>query len=363
VRRSVAVAVTTAVVTVGSACVAVPVAALLLVAPSRTPVMDDSSESAAPATDGRAMRLLDRASVAGARTAYRGTAFVSAWTATGTTSVVVDVQHQVGAGTRVRSVGTARNPAMDTHLPDRGARPSIDSDVLGLLAHHYDVVAAGSAQVAGRPTDLVEARRTGTSSLAARFWLDRATGLVLRREVYDGNGRITRASAFVDITIGRPHEDAAAGASASPWPDSVDPTTLARMRTAGWRCPRELPGSLQMVDARRGSQRYSGILHLSYSDGLSTVSLFLQRGRLDESGLTGYRRTTVDGDPVYVLDSVPARVVWSADGTVYTIVADAPPRTVDQVVASLPHTGDEPGGWQRLSRGLGRVASWFNPFG
>ena len=60
--------------------------------------------------------------------------------------------------------------------------------------------------------------------------------------------------------------------------------------------------------------------------------------------------------------SVPRRVVWSAGGTVYTVVADAPERTVDAVVAALPHgaADDDPLG--RLGRGLDRVASWFNPF-
>ena len=57
-------------------------------------------------------------------------------------------------------------------------------------------------------------------------------------------------------------------------------------------------------------------------------------------------------------------MVWTSGQTVYTVVADAPERTVDQVVAALPHQpaadGDTLG---RLGRGLDRVASWFNPFG
>jgi hypothetical protein len=48
---------------------------------------------------------------------------------------------------------------------------------------------------------------------------------------------------------------------------------------------------------------------------------------------------------------------------VYTVVADAPERTVDQVVAALPHRPADDDTLGRLGRGLDRVASWFNPFG
>jgi sigma-E factor negative regulatory protein RseB len=149
----------------------------------------------------------------------------------------------------------------------------------------------------------------------------------------------------------------------TPWSQEVNYSGRETMRSAGWTCPDALPGSLTLVDARRGRNDAGTILHLSYSDGLATVSLFEQRGRLDTDNLHGYRRTTKQGQSVYVRDGVPQRVTWSAKGTVFTVVADAPPRTVDRVVAALPHEKDQSGGWHRLGRGLNRVASWFNPFG
>ena len=93
------------------------------------------------------------------------------------------------------------------------------------------------------------------------------------------------------------------------------------------------------------------------------IGLFEQRGALSTKHLDGYRATTVRGKHVWVRDEVPQRVVWASDGTVYTLVADATPRTVEDVVAGLPHSGDAGGAMGRLGRGLDRVASWFNPFG
>jgi short-subunit dehydrogenase len=77
---------------------------------------------------------------------------------------------------------------------------------------------------------------------------------------------------------------------------------------------------LTLVDARRGGEQ--DIVHLSYSDGIASVSVFEQRGRLDEDGLAGHRRQAADGHAVWVRGEVPRRVVWSSGGTVYTVVAD-----------------------------------------
>ena len=56
-------------------------------------------------------------------------------------------------------------------------------------------------------------------------------------------------------------------------------------------------------------------------------------------------------------------MVWSAEGTVYTVLASAPEDVVDDVIAAWPHETPKNGFLARLARGLARVASWFNPFG
>jgi hypothetical protein len=46
---------------------------------------------------------------------------------------------------------------------------------------------------------------------------------------------------------------------------------------------------------------------------------------------------------------------------VFTMMADAPSASVDAAVGALPHDGPT-GFWKRMKRGLGRMASWANPF-
>jgi len=238
---------------------------------------------------------------------------------------------------------------------------------VGLMAQHYSLAPSGSDRVVGREADVVEARRPGRSAaespVVARFWLDRETGLVLRREVYD-RGRAIRASAFVDVDV----RVAASGAAATDqagkaWSQTLDGAAVHRLRNRGWDCPDALPGPLPLVDARRGGDDRD-IVHLSYADGIASISVFQQRGELDLDHLDGYRREKVSGATVWVRDEVPRRVVWSAGNIVYTVVADAPESTVDRAVDAL-HEGATAGAGDpvdRLGRGLNRVASWFNPF-
>jgi negative regulator of sigma E activity len=277
----------------------------------------------------------------------------------------VDVDHMAGSGTTVSTDASPSAPARSMTLTSAGSPSIAGGGAVGVLAAHYSLAVEGSDAVAGRPVDVVVASRPGSgpadASAAARFWLDRQSGLVLRREVYDARGRTTRASAFVKVDVGSGWVGTAAGRAA--WSATIDPATLRRMRAKGWDCPDVLPGPLALVDARRGGTG-AGIVHLSYSDGIANVSVFEQPGRLDEDALARQERQTVAGHQVWVSGDVPRRLVWTSGRTVYTVVADAPERTVEQVVAALPHDPAADGTTLgRLGRGLDRVASWFNPFG
>ncbi len=102
------------------------------------------------------------------------------------------------------------------------------------------------------------------------------------------------------------------------------------------------------------------MLDLGYSDGLAVVSVFEQRGGLAAT-LAGWRKTTVNGQVIFVAEPDGRSLSWSSRGMVYTLMADAPPQTVNAVVGALPHDGPT-GFWKRMSRGLVRLASWVNPF-
>lgn len=317
--------------------------------------------------DPAAVSLLRKAAGAGDVTAYSGVQYLSSWGSDGaSTSVVVEVSHVPGKGSRVHVWPTPGTGGIRVYEGERSdASPGLGGQALALLERKYDVQLAAADSVAGRPAEVVEVSRPD-GSLAARLWLDAGTGLLLRREVTDRRGRMTRASAFVELRVGRGlapmAEDEAPQPVPRPWDRQLKAADLSRLRDRGWTVPAQLPGGLELYDARSRESGGDEVVHLSFSDGLSTVSLFEQRGRLDTGRLGAWKRQKIGGARVYLRDTMPQRMVWASRGKVYTILADAPEDTVEAVIRRLPHSTPATGLLPRLGRGLSRVGSWFNPF-
>lgn len=312
------------------------------------------------------MRLLSQAAQACRTMTYKGVEVLGEWGGPGPATSVVNVWHAPGGVTLAEAVAAAPHwsgEAPHIVLPASylGGQALVGSVMLGmsprlvrLLSANYRVTAVGWGQVAGRPARVVTAVRPD-GRLAARFWLDKATRLPLRRETFDGRGRIVSDAAFAELTVGP--EAAARPPAAAPrqWVTAGP----ARLRAEGWPVPGPLPGDLVLVGAREGSTGTGPVVDLDYSDGLSLVSVFLQRGHL-KSRPTSWSRMALGGGPVYADDSDGQTFVWPARGFVYTVVAAASPQTVDQVVAALPHDGT-PGLLARFRQGLHRLLSWLMP--
>jgi sigma-E factor negative regulatory protein RseB len=190
--------------------------------------------------------------------------------------------------------------------------------------------------------------------------VDSATALLLRRETFDDAGRLIRSSAFAMVSVGDLGVERAPAALTY---DGLDPQAVADLRDDGWDVPESLAEGLDLYDARVRTHDGKPVLHLSYSDGLSTLSLFAQRGRLGATRLAGFTRQKVGEGAVWVRSSSPERVVWGGGGRVYTLLSDAPAKTVRAAVTVLPHEkAPRSGLLARLGRGLSRLASWINPF-
>ncbi len=269
---------------------------------------------------------------------------------------VVDVSHVAGQGTVLVADGDG-SAARAGFLGEDVRRPEL---LVGLLQRSYRVVLGAAGSVAGRPAHLVVAQRPD-GQVAARFWLDAATGLLLRREVLDRSGRTAASLAFRTVTL--------AGERVSYLPPllpavqsaSLDSRAGASWAARGWPC-KDMLGGLTLFDARRVPGAGPQVLHLSYSDGLSTVSVFVQKGRLEADAVAGAHPAQVAGQVVLVVPGQPRQLLWGADGFVLTVVADADRDVVTDVVADLPHTAAPATGWSRVERGVSRVVSWVDPF-
>lgn len=308
------------------------------------------AELAAPALGERpAVDLLRRAADAGEALGYTGTRVVVRWADGGTHAWLDRVRHR--AGDPVGGPDAAGLPDAGLAAAARGAGP------VDLLVASYDVTVAGTVDVASRRAhELRVAARDGR--LVARLWLDERTAMVLRRETYDETGRTTSLSAFLDVTVGPP----ARAAAAPPAWGGPHPGGVAALRRGGWVCPETL-GDLVLYDARRVGAGPQAAMHLSYSDGLSTVSVFEQAGALDVERLSGYAEREVVGHTVHLRAGWPTRAVWQHGGHVLTVVADGGSEALARVVAAMPPDPPPPAEGEGL---LDRMGAWLgavNPFG
>ncbi|HKA93269.1 MAG TPA: sigma-E factor regulatory protein RseB domain-containing protein [Acidimicrobiia bacterium] len=194
--------------------------------------------------------------------------------------------------------------------------------------------------VAGRPTREVDATDRRDGRVRERLYLDEATSLLLRREQLDRRGRAVRAVGFT--SIGEPAVGMFIGSLPAEAPQAPSRSANRQPRVLHEvAAPFRAPASAG--DGFRLAGRYDephDTLHLFYSDGLFSVSVFEQQGELDAGRLpAGAESRTVAGRDVREYRTPGGAVlVWEAGDVVYTTVSDAPVDQLDDVVADFtPH--------------------------
>jgi sigma-E factor negative regulatory protein RseB len=315
-----------------------------------------AAAAARPGSDPEALRLLGQAAGAARSTAYEGVQVSTSWHAGHAATAQARVSHVFGTGTFLRGSSMDRGAVAGPPgaVEPGGGLAGFTPALLALLTRNYSVVRARDGSMCGRSAHVVEARRPDGSA-AGRFWIDSDTGLMLHREVLDQKGRAATITGFgtlhvlrsgnTDVPPGSPPSAASVGRP-------LATAELSDLRHRGWTLPSSLPGNLVLREARRSG----AVVHLSYSDGLSAVSVFVQPGALDERRFVHWDRVSRGGRAVFEYAGLQRWAVWTSRGYVYTVLADSPEGTSEGVVAALPH--GSPGFWERLARGFGRL----NPF-
>jgi sigma-E factor negative regulatory protein RseB len=303
-------------------------------------------------------------------TSYQGEEIVTRWSNGSGSMLVSDVWHVSGGQTITQTLaaGSALSSQPYLSADNDGQQPEgvlgVTVPLIQLLEAHYIVAYAGAGSADSRTAQVVEAWRTD-GSLAARFWLDDATKLPLEREVFDSGAHVISQDVFIKVHVAAnapvavPSADGPADPP-GPWTDPLSRAQLLALHAQGWLVPARLPGGLALFTGARTTTGTGSVLDLGYSDGLSVISVFEQRGDL-AAKLAGWQKTIVAGHAIYIAEPDQRSLTWASHDMVYTVMADAPAQTVDAVVGALPHDGP-PGFWKRMSRGFVRLASWVNPF-
>lgn len=326
------------------------------------------------------MRLLHGAADASLSTSYHGTEMVSQSSVDGSVKTVSQVWHEGGGVTLVETSDTAPAAVRPTAASEASSDPvsgspegvfGVTKSLVALLGKHYVAVDRGGGTAVGRKATVVDLYRFD-GSLAARYWLDKQTEVPLRRELFGTAEEVISQDSFVQVKFGalavpqlkgagaiKARSQASGQSVARPtWVAAAPGRFLASLAGKGWRVPGSLPGGLPLYAAASADTASGQVIDLEYSDGLYVVSLFAQRGTL-AAKMPGWRQVSVGGQRAFVSGH---SVAWAVPGFVYTVIADAPPQTVTQVVKALPRDSS-PGVLDRLGRGFMRIARVFNPFG
>jgi hypothetical protein len=316
---------------------------------------------AAPTAAERSGRALLAQAVAACRsTAFSGIQVFRFWGPAGPRVWRTEIWHRPGGQTEATPVAAGDGPpGQPDTVPGPSVSVALSSQQLALLQASYVLDYAGHGAADGRPADLVTVERPD-GTVAAKYWLDGQTRLPLRRQLFDDHARLVSDISVASLRTGQGSLAGMPAGGPPPWPRQLGPAALTALRAEGWPLPAQLPGGLVLFAASSTRAATGEVVAVSYSDGLSVISIFVQRGRLS-ARMPGWQRAAIAGRDTYAVDPDDQAIAWSGDGYVFTLLADAPGTAVDQAIVALPQ-GGEPGLWGRLARGFGRLASLANPF-
>ncbi|HEY8314466.1 MAG TPA: sigma-E factor regulatory protein RseB domain-containing protein [Candidatus Baltobacteraceae bacterium] len=230
----------------------------------------------------------------------------------------------------------------DDALDDQVAQ----DDNFNLLANNYRAVQGADETIAGRPAASVLLVNKYTGQTVLRVWIDTQTKLVLQKEQYSSNGSVTRQMRFAQIRYVKDVPDGSfqipttgftrvQGASHGTPSNDV----AGAIRTAGFqaRGPRYLPEGFTPIAADITTIKGIRTLHLLYSDGIRTISLFenARGAAVDLSKYTVHPATVDKQDAQYVQDGPTMLLAWAESGLHFALVGELSEDELSKIASSV----------------------------
>jgi sigma-E factor negative regulatory protein RseB len=202
------------------------------------------------------------------------------------------------------------------------------------LEDHYSIERGGATKALGRRTQLILVQPRDQFRYGYRLWLDYETAMPLKSQLSDRNGNVIEQILFAELHFRERIAADALKPSISGEGFRVLRTDEPQVRMAnaavGWTVPRPPAGFrliIQRMQVIAGSKAPVG--HLVYSDGLATVSLFIEPSTPQTQAMRG-------------LAKVGAAFAYSRnlDGHQVTAVGEVPAATVEAIATGVTRQGD-----------------------
>ncbi|HUN27485.1 MAG TPA: MucB/RseB C-terminal domain-containing protein [Steroidobacteraceae bacterium] len=187
----------------------------------------------------------------------------------------------------------------------------------------YAMKALMRTRLLGKKTQLIAVDPKDQYRYGYRLWIDEATGMPLRTELRDARGRVIEQLVFASIATPAHIPDSAFKPDVSTtgfqWLREA-PATLSANPAAvvTWSALRLPPGFHISLRAAQVMPGYKGpVEHLVYTDGIASVSVFVESHLHPDHVLSGSAQvgtssafsTIVDGHPVTAVGEVPPETV------------------------------------------------------
>ncbi|HJV15490.1 MAG TPA: zf-HC2 domain-containing protein [Propionibacteriaceae bacterium] len=302
-----------------------------------------------------AKETMQRAADAASSVSYSGRQSFVAYRSGGPIAAQVDVEARAGQGSQVMVVNQTGRQLLKGFKPALISSRVVDDELLDLLERNYRLAGTRGSTVAGRSAAVVAAIGVGSSTTAARWWVDDATGIVLWQETYDKNGSVDLSFGFTSVAVSRENgilEHLPPRLAVPRTNTSLTLSSATELSVSGWSCPRKLAG-LSLVRLRTDRPGNPETVQLVYSDGLAAVSVFEQRGRLTAAPQGSQWDATLGA---YVRRGASGVATWQSGDVVFTAVTDGNSGVLADAVAALPHDGAEaPTTLGRIKAGWARI--------
>jgi sigma-E factor negative regulatory protein RseB len=169
---------------------------------------------------------------------------------------------------------------------------------LGGLPEHYAIRGGGHGRIAGVKSRAVLLEPRDELRYGHEFWMDDASGLLLKASLLGERGETLESFAFTQVKIGGPLEQGALKPRFDSERVRVQQVraTEVKPEDMGWAFRTVLPGFRKVAAMKR--QTESGnpeSLHVVFSDGLASISVFIEPG-----GSAGEADTMTTVGPVSV---------------------------------------------------------------
>lgn len=154
----------------------------------------------------------------------------------------------------------------------------------GVIEQYYSAVQTGAERVAGVEADVVRLEPRDGMRFGYRVWSEKKTGLAVKLQTLDDQGRILEEVAFSELQLDAPVSmDKLSRMMANTGGYKVE-TPAEQLKTTaaaeGWRLKSPVPGFRPMGCLRSraaGAMAHAGpTMQWIFSDGLASVSLFIE---------------------------------------------------------------------------------------